>query len=66
GGRMPGYARRRRSYPDARDYLQAAIDRKVRDSTIRFHLANDFEPIGILDEYDTDDHDSLGYATHII
>ncbi len=66
GGRMPGYARRRRSYPDPRDYLQAAIDRKVRDSTIRFHLANDFEPIGILDEHDTDDHDSLGYATHMI
>ena len=66
GGRMPGYAKRRRTYPDPADYLAAVADRKLRDSTIRFHMANDFEPIGILHEYDTDDHDSLGYATHMI
>lgn len=66
GGRMPGYAKRRRTYPDPADYLAAVADRKVRDSTIRFHMANDFEPIGILHEYDTDDHDSLGYATHMV
>ncbi|MEQ8193806.1 MAG: bifunctional GNAT family N-acetyltransferase/carbon-nitrogen hydrolase family protein [Rhodospirillales bacterium] len=66
GGRMPGYARRRQQYPDPRDYLEAVQEHKVRDPAIRFHLANDFEPIGIIRAYDTDDYDSLGYATHMV
>ena len=66
GGRMPGYARRRRAYPDPAAYLDAVLDRKVRDSAVRFHLSNDFAPMGILHEYDTDDHDSLGYAAHMV
>jgi predicted amidohydrolase/GNAT superfamily N-acetyltransferase len=66
GGRMAGYARRRRSYPDPNDYLQAVVERKARDQAIRFHLSNGFEAIGILDRYDPDDRESLGYATHMV
>lgn len=66
GGRMAGYARRRRAYPDPRDYLQAVVERKVRDQAIRFHLSNGFEAIGILERYDPEDRDSLGYATHMV
>lgn len=65
GGRMAGYARRQRAYPDPQDFLDAVIDRKARDQAIRFHLSNGFEPIGILKDYDPDDHDSLGFATHM-
>ncbi|MEX2450123.1 MAG: GNAT family N-acetyltransferase [Rhodospirillales bacterium] len=66
GGRMPGYARRRHQYPDPKDYLEAAENRKVRDPAVRFHLSNDFEPIGIIRAYDPDDYDSLGYAAHML
>ena len=66
GGRMPGYARRVRQFPDPRDYLAAVMERRVRDSAIGFHLSNDFEPIGVLTAYDPDDHDSRGYAAHMI
>ncbi|MBL27867.1 MAG: carbon-nitrogen hydrolase [Rhodospirillaceae bacterium] len=66
GGRMPGYARRRKAYPDPEDYIRAVVDRKVRDSAIGFHVSNGFEPIGVLKEYDPDDHESLGYATHML
>jgi len=66
GGRMPGYARRQRTYPNPDDYVQAVADRKIRDTAIRFHLSNDFEPIGVLKNYDPDDKESLGYATHMV
>ena len=66
GGRMTGYARRQRSFPDPKAFLDAVVDRKARDSAIRFHLSNGFKPIGILENYDPDDHDSLGYATHMV
>jgi len=66
GGRMPGYARRQRQYPNPEDYVQAVTDRKIRDIAIRFHLSNGFEPIGVLRDYDTEDKDSLGYATHMV
>lgn len=66
GGRMAGYAGRRRAYPDPEAFLEAVINRKARDATIRFHMSEGFEPLGILKNYDPDDHDSLGYATHMV
>ena len=66
GGRMAGYARRKRAYPDPQDFVNAVIARRARDQAIRFHMSNGFEPIGILKDYDPDDHDSLGYATHMV
>ncbi len=66
GGRMPGYARRRKQYPDPNDYVEAAQDRKVRDPAIQFHLSNGFESIGIIRAYDPEDYDSLGFATHML
>lgn len=66
GGRMPGYARRRRQYPNPMDYVEAVQERTVRDPIVAFHLANDFVPIGVLAQYDTDDTQSLGHATHMV
>ncbi len=66
GGRMPGYSRRRKSYPDPADYIAAVQKREIRDTTINFHLANGFEPIGYLPKYDTTDLPSAGNATHML
>src|SRR5690606_187169 len=66
GGRMPGYARRRRQYPDPQDYLEAVKNREIRDPTIGFQLANGFEALGVLEDYDPEDEPSLGYATHML
>lgn len=66
GGRMPGYGRRRRQYPEPMDYIEAVQERRIRDVAINFHLSNGFEPIGVLDGYDEDDRQSLGFATHMV
>ncbi len=66
GGRMPGYGRRRKQYNDPMEYIEAVRERKIRDTAISFHLSNGFEPIGVLDGYDEDDRQSLGYATHML
>lgn len=66
GGRMPGYKRRRRDYPEPMDYIEAVRRREIRDSTINFHLSNSFEPIGVLENYDPGDQESGTNATHMV
>ncbi len=66
GGRMPGYNRRSKKYPDPKDYVEAVQARTIRDLAINFHLAQDFEPIGVLPGYDKTDTASGGYATHMV
>lgn len=66
GGRMPGLARARRSTPDPHDYLDQVIAGKRHDPVIRFHLANGFEPIGILADYLPEDKASRGFAVHMV
>jgi predicted amidohydrolase/predicted N-acetyltransferase YhbS len=61
-GRMPGFARRKRSYPTPEDYLQAVLARKVRDSVITFQLGEGYEPRGILSNYIPTDKESGGNA----
>lgn len=66
GGRMPGYGKRRKQFPDPVDYIAAVKERRLRDSVINFHLSNDFEPIGVLPRYDTSDEASAGFAAHML
>ncbi len=66
GGRLPGYARRRKSYPDPRDYITAVSERKVRDPVVAFHLRSGYEPIGILESYLVSDKESAGFASHMV
>jgi GNAT superfamily N-acetyltransferase len=66
GGRMPGFVRARRSLSDPQDYLDEVIAGKRHDPVVRFHLANGFEPIGILADYLPEDDASRGYATHMV
>ncbi len=62
GGRMPGYARRRRKYPDPQDYLDAVVEKQLRDPVINFQIAQGFEPRSVLHNYDRRDLDSGGHA----
>lgn len=66
GGRMPGYRRRQRQFPEPLDYIKAVQAREIRDVTINFHIANGFEPIGVLKNYDREDTQSAGHATHML
>lgn len=62
GGRMPGYQRRKRAFPDPQDYLDAVVEKKLRDPVINFQLTQGFEPRGLLAGYDPKDRDSGGLA----
>jgi predicted amidohydrolase len=62
GGRMPGYGRRKRLYPDPQAYLDAVVEKKLRDPVINFQLMQGFQPRGVLPGYDSTDRDSRGNA----
>ena len=66
GGRMPGLARRKAAYPDAREYLDAVTARKLNDPVIGFHMRGGFEPIGVLENYLSSDTASMGHAAHMV
>jgi predicted amidohydrolase/predicted N-acetyltransferase YhbS len=66
GGRIPGYARRRRKVKSVEEYVQLVQDKKFRDPVLGFQLSNDFEVIGILQGYLTSDKESAGYAVHLL
>lgn len=66
GGRMPGYHRRAKEYPNPADYLAAVVDKQFKDPVVNFQIAQGFEPIGVLANYLPDDRDSHGYAAHMI
>lgn len=61
-GRMPGYAKRKRRFPNPVDYLEAVVEKKVRDSVISFQLNEGYEPRGIFPDYIPADTESGGNA----
>jgi predicted amidohydrolase/ribosomal protein S18 acetylase RimI-like enzyme len=65
GGRMPGLHRRIKSLGTAEAYIEAVQEKRIRDNVIGFHLANEFEVIGLLRHYDPSDKQSMGHATHM-
>lgn len=66
GGRMPGWAKRRKTYPDPLTYIEAVKARKVVDQVVNFQLRQGFEPIGFLKNYLPNDDASGGQATHMM
>lgn len=66
GGRMPGYQRRRKEFPDPKAYLDAVLDLSARDQVINFQLKQDFEALGVLKNYLPDDKPSGGHAVHMM
>lgn len=66
GGRIPGYAKKVKKYPDPEKYIQDVMDKVIHDSTLGFHLRNNFRPLGILKNYLPGDKQCLGFAVHLI
>lgn len=66
GGRMPGFDRKKSKVKDAREYVELVKTRKMRDQVINFHLSQDFEIMGVLENYMVSDYESHGFATHMI
>ena len=68
GGRLPGYAKAKKSrkVADAPDYLEQVRAGKLKDPVINFQLQNGFEPLGVLDRYLPEDKPSAGRAIHMM
>ena len=66
GGRIPGLAKNLARYGSADAYVQAVLDGQRRDPTLSFQLSNGFEMIGLLRAYVPSDHESLGFAVHLV
>jgi len=65
-GRMPNYAKRVKEYPTPEAYLEAVVQRKVRDPVIGFQIRNGFEAKGILPNYLPVDAESLGFGVRMV
>ena len=66
GGRLPGFAKRRKDFADPVAYLKAVGNKEIRDPVANFHLRMGFEPIGVLHGYNDDDRESGGMAAHMV
>jgi predicted amidohydrolase/ribosomal protein S18 acetylase RimI-like enzyme len=66
GGRLPGYAKRRKEFATPGEYLDAVQSRRVRDQVASFQLRLGFEPMGILENYLGSDKQSMGYAAKMV
>ena len=65
-GRMPGYARRAKDYASPEDYVDAVLQRKIRDPVVNFQVRNGFETIGVLSGYLPSDAESRGCGVHMV
>jgi predicted amidohydrolase/GNAT superfamily N-acetyltransferase len=66
GGRMPGYARRKKNLQSTEDYVRLVQEKEVRDPVINFQMKNGFEILGVLKNYLPEDKESGGDAVHMI
>jgi len=65
-GRMPLLRKKYRQVGSPQDYLKAVLEKKIRDPVINFQLRHGFEILGILNDYDPRDRDSMGNALHMV
>jgi predicted amidohydrolase/GNAT superfamily N-acetyltransferase len=66
GGRMPNLAKRWKKVGSAENYIELVKSKKLRDPVLGFQMRNGFEPIGVLPKYFPLDHESLGFASHMV
>ncbi len=66
GGRIPQLARRIKKYQTVEKYIEAVEANEIRDSVLSTQIYNGFEVLGILKDYIPEDHQSLGYAVHLL
>ena len=66
GGRLPSLSKRIKKYGTVENYIAQVQQNKVRDPVLSFQLHNDFEVLGLLNDYLPNDQQSLGYAVHLV
>lgn len=65
-GRLPLLRKKYRQVDSAQEYLRAVLDKKIKDPVINFQLRHGFEILGLINDYDPSDKDSMGYAVHMV
>jgi predicted amidohydrolase/GNAT superfamily N-acetyltransferase len=65
-GRLPTLAKRIRKYASVEDYIEAIKSKRARDPILSFQLNNGFEVIGVIPDYLSVDHQSMGYGVHLV
>ena len=65
-GRLPTLAKRIKKFGSVENYIEQVQQKKVRDPVLSFQLHNDFEIVGVIPDYLTVDHQSLGYGIHMV
>jgi len=65
-GRMPTLAKRIKKYQSIEAYIDAVKAKKARDPVLSFQLQNGFEVIGVIPDYLSVDHQSMGYGIHLV
>lgn len=66
GGRIPNFSKKSAKGYTAAEYVDAVINKKLKDPVLGFQIRNGFEKIGILENYLASDKESKGYAVHMI
>jgi predicted amidohydrolase/ribosomal protein S18 acetylase RimI-like enzyme len=65
-GRLPTLAKRMKKFGSVEKYVDAIKGKQARDPVLSFQLHNGFEVIGIIPEYLSVDHQSMGYGIHLL
>lgn len=65
GGRIPGLSRHIKKVGSAESYIEAVVEKRLRDTVLTFQLRNGFEVIGVLPGYLPTDRESMGNAAHL-
>lgn len=65
GGRVPGWAKRRKKFPNVVDYVNAVEARKIIDPVVNFQLRQGFKPKAVLKGYLPSDKASGGRAVQM-
>lgn len=65
GGRVPNFHKKHRKVNDLLDYIEQVKAKKIKDSTLGFHLRRGFEVLGVLENYLPSDKESMGFAVHL-
>ena len=66
GGRLPGYRRNKKTYPNPKDYFEAVRDREIIDPVATFQMRLGFEPERLLRGYHREDKESGGHAALMV
>lgn len=66
GGRMSGYAGKRKRFETPQDYVAAVAEKQIRDQSLNFQMRNGFEPVMVLENYLPVDVKSGGHGVLMV